>query len=83
MYVFQLLFVLPESTMSEDKKNADSDEFEQLAGKRRQSLSAEFWYFLMHTKKWWLLPIIIVMVLIGVLVMAGASGLAPFIYPLF
>ncbi len=69
--------------MSEDKKANDTNEFDQLAGERRQSLPAEFWYFLMHNKKWWLLPIIIVVVLLGVLVLVGSSGLAPFIYPLF
>ena len=69
--------------MSEDEKANDTNEFDRLAGESRQSLPAEFWYFLMHNKKWWLLPIIIVVVLLGVLVLVGGSGLAPFIYPLF
>jgi len=69
--------------MSEDEKANDMNEFDRLAGERRQSLPAEFWYFLKHNKKWWLLPIIIVIVLLGILVLVGGSGLAPFIYPLF
>jgi hypothetical protein len=44
----------------------------------------EFWRFLKVRKKWWLLPIMIVMVLMGALmVFAQSSALAPFIYTLF
>jgi hypothetical protein len=50
----------------------------------RASLVGEFWAFLRERKKWWLLPIIIVMVLIGaLLVFAQGSALAPFIYTIF
>jgi hypothetical protein len=50
----------------------------------RTSLVGEFWAFLRERKKWWLLPIIIVMVLIGaLLVFAQGSALAPFIYTIF
>jgi len=50
----------------------------------RTSLVGEFWAFLKERKKWWLLPIIIVMVLIGaLLVFAQGSALAPFIYTIF
>jgi hypothetical protein len=48
------------------------------------SLLKEFWLFLRVRKKWWLLPIIIVMVLLGgLLVFAQGSALAPFIYTIF
>ncbi len=48
------------------------------------SLIAEFWAFLRVRKKWWLAPIIIVMVLVGsLLVFAQGSALAPFIYTIF
>ena len=47
-------------------------------------LLKEFWLFLRVRKKWWLLPIIIVMVLLGgLLVFAQGSALAPFIYTIF
>jgi hypothetical protein len=50
----------------------------------RSSLVGEFWAFLKERKKWWLLPIIVVMVLIGaLLVFAQGSALAPFIYTIF
>jgi len=48
------------------------------------SLSKELWDFMRHRKKFWLLPIIVVMVLIGgLLVFAQGSALAPFIYTIF
>jgi hypothetical protein len=47
-------------------------------------LVREFWDFLRVRKKWWLLPIIVVMVLLGsLLVFAQGSVLAPFIYTIF
>ncbi len=44
----------------------------------------EFWNFLSERKKWWLAPIALVLLLLGVLmVFAESSALAPFIYTLF
>ena len=48
------------------------------------SLIAELWQFMRVRKKFWLLPIIFVTVLIGgLLVFAQGSAIAPFIYTLF
>jgi len=47
-------------------------------------LISEFWQFLRVRKKWWLLPIVVVMVMVGaLLVFAQGSALAPFIYTIF
>jgi hypothetical protein len=61
----------------------DKEEIRELAQGRRQSLPAEFWEFLRQNKKWWLLPILLVVLLLGALVFLGGSGAAPFIYTLF
>ena len=48
------------------------------------SFLKEFWEFLMVRKKYWLLPIIIVLALFGVLiVLSQGSAVAPFIYTIF
>ncbi len=48
------------------------------------SLPSELWAFLRVRKKWWLLPILIVLFLVGtLLVFAQGSALAPFIYTIF
>ena len=48
------------------------------------SLVAEFWAFMKVRKKWWLAPMIIVLVLLGALiVLTESTAVAPFIYALF
>ncbi len=48
------------------------------------SILKEFWLFLKVRKKWWLAPIITVLVLLGALIiLTQGSSLAPFIYTLF
>jgi hypothetical protein len=60
------------------------DEFERLAAKHKDdSLVAEFLDFLAHNKKWWLLPIVAILLLLGVLIFLGTTAAAPFIYTLF
>ena len=50
----------------------------------KQSLLKEFFLFIMQEKKWWLIPLILVLLVVGALIVfAGSSPLAPFIYPLF
>ncbi|HEX5034913.1 MAG TPA: DUF5989 family protein [bacterium] len=47
-------------------------------------LLKDFWLFMAERKKWWLLPIVLVLVLLGGLVILGqGSALAPFIYTVF
>ena len=48
------------------------------------SFFSEFWEFLRERKKYWLLPIVIILVLLGTLIIfAQSSAVAPFIYTLF
>ena len=48
------------------------------------SFLREFWAFLRARKKYWLLPILIMMVLFGgLIVLTKGSAVAPFIYTLF
>ena len=43
----------------------------------------EFVGFLRHNKKYWMAPLIILLVLVGLLIVVAGSSVAPFIYPLF
>ena len=52
-------------------------------GSPRGGLLAEFWDFLKYNKKWWLLPIILLILGLGLLVLLSGSAAAPFIYTLF
>ena len=50
----------------------------------RGAIIKEFFQFLRERKKWWIAPILVFMVLLGVLlIFASSSTLAPFIYSLF
>lgn len=50
----------------------------------RSGLFGELWLFMKERKKWWLAPILVVLVLVSVLlVFAQTSALAPFIYTIF
>lgn len=44
----------------------------------------DLWGFLRHRKKFWLLPLITILLALGVLiVLAGGTAIAPFIYTVF
>jgi F0F1-type ATP synthase assembly protein I len=59
------------------------DAFERQADLAAPGLVGETIGFLRHNKKWWLAPLLIVLALVGLLVLAQGSVLAPFIYTLF
>ncbi len=47
-------------------------------------VASEFWQFMKYNKKFWLLPIVITLLLVGsLLVLAKGSALSPFIYAIF
>lgn len=63
-------------------------EFEKLAARaeadgEKLGFLGELWAFLRDNKKWWLAPILVVLLIFGLLVLASSTGLAPFIYTLF
>ena len=59
------------------------DDFASQASEARTSLASEFVGLLKDNKKWWLAPIIFSILALGLLVVLGGSGAAPFIYTLF
>ncbi len=51
---------------------------------RRFGIGAELLSFFMANKRWWLLPMVAVLLLFGVvIILAQSSAIAPFIYTLF
>ena len=72
--------------MNDRQKSTEPNEFTQESEGQRIGLAAEFWDFLKHNKKWWLLPILIalaaMLALLAFVLFSGGAA-APFIYPLF
>jgi hypothetical protein len=64
--------------MNEPQHDGDLERAARQAGS--PSLAREFWEFLCHNKKWWLLPVLIVLLVFGVLIFLAGTGAAPFIY---
>lgn len=65
-------------------KQKPVSEFEKAASEdRRQGFLSETWSFMKDNKKWWLLPIVAVLLIFGALVLLSGSAVAPFIYTLF
>lgn len=46
------------------------------------NLLKEFFGFAMHNKKWWMIPIMLIFLVMGLLIVVGQST-APFIYTIF
>jgi hypothetical protein len=66
--------------MAEEPKD---DLEKQARNQLRDNLFVDFLYFLAHNKKWWLVPILIIFLLLGLLMFLSTSAVAPFIYPFF
>jgi hypothetical protein len=63
--------------------STDATTFAEQAHAQRPSVSAELVDFLRNSKKWWLTPIVLFLVIMGVLVFLSGTAAAPFIYTLF
>jgi len=59
------------------------DDFRREADAPPPGILREFWDFLRENRAWWLTPIVVVLLLISLLVILGATGAAPLIYTLF
>ena len=65
------------------KAVSSSEAFARQAEEASPGLVRELLDFLVYNKAWWLTPIVVVLLLVGILIVLGSTGLAPFIYPLF
>jgi hypothetical protein len=64
--------------------NTRHTKFEQAATQyRERNFLTEFWAFLKHNKRWWMLPILVVLLALGALIFLSGTAAAPFIYTLF
>ena len=64
-------------------RQTESSEFAREASAGQQGFLGELWQFIAQNKKWWLTPIVIILIAFGVLIALGGTAAAPFIYTLF
>lgn len=60
-----------------------SDDFARQAGQAEQGFISELWDFMRDNKKWWVTPIVVALLAIGVLLVLSTTAAGPFIYALF
>jgi Family of unknown function (DUF5989) len=62
----------------------DNNDFERIAKSQHESsFLGELWALMRQQRKYWLMPIIVVLLLLGLLVSLSGTAVAPFIYTLF
>ncbi len=66
-----------------NEKSTQAGEFARHGTKKRSSFVSEYLYLLKTNKKWWMLPLILVLLAFGALLILSSSPAAPFIYTLF
>ena len=69
-----------ENEVTDQAKPEAEKQFEEMADEQEMGLVMEFIDFLRYNKKWWLTPIVVVLLMVGVLVMLSSTAAAPFIY---
>ena len=74
---------MPQPTNPSDPKSPPPVSFAEQAWQPQPGMVREFVDFLLHNKKWWLAPLVVMLMLVGLLVVLGGTGAAPFIYTLF
>jgi Family of unknown function (DUF5989) len=60
-----------------------SSPFEAAACEDSHNVFVELWHFMRINKKWWLLPIIMMLLLFGAMIILSGTAVAPFIYTIF
>ena len=71
------------SDKQQASKDSERESFERQASEQSVGLFAEFWEFFLTNKKWWMIPIVVVLLMLAGLVLLSGTALAPFIYTLF
>jgi hypothetical protein len=64
-----------------ERKRGFGTQFEAQNGEK--GFFAEFWEFLRHNKKYWMIPILLALLAAGLLILFSGAASVPFIYTLF
>jgi hypothetical protein len=70
-------------TSPNDRNDPQADSFSRQALLERPGFFSEYLYLLRKTGKWWLLPMIVILIGLGAMMILSSTAAAPFIYTLF
>ena len=62
-------------------ESRDNEQLLQAAG--NPSFVSDLWDFLKTSRKWWMLPLFLMLLILSVILVLGKTAVAPFIYTLF
>lgn len=68
---------------TKDEDAGEAGTFEQRAAEKPPGLLRDLFDFVRQNRKWWLVPILVVLLLLGLLLILAPTVLGPFLYPLF
>lgn len=66
-----------------DNPATDGEGLRDLANKPAPGIIVELWHFMRSNKKWWLIPIVAMLLLVGGFIMLTSTAAGSFIYTLF
>lgn len=71
--------------MKPDEKHtsSQSNDFIREGQSARTSFLSDFIHLLKENRKWWMLPLVLMLLVFGTLMILASTGAAPFIYTLF
>ncbi len=69
-------------TSAKQQPTSKADDFVR-EGEKSSTFLGDFLYFLRQSRKWWMLPLIGLLLMFGMLMLLASTGAAPFIYTLF
>ena len=67
--------------MKQEKQHSSGDEFERL--EHHGTVVGELWELIRVNKMYWLIPLLVILLLLGLLIFLGSTGAGPFLYTLF
>ena len=68
---------------SDEGRSQKENRFLEEASRERSSFFSDYLYLLRSNRKWWMLPLIGLLLVLGALVLFSSTGVAPLIYTLF
>jgi hypothetical protein len=71
------------ASQSDPDQSSDVAEFSRQMELAQPGLLRQCGEYLLHNKKWWLTPIVLILLIVGALLILGSSVAAPLIYTLF